>query len=117
MIRVKNIEESTRFYKDFLGLEPSRQLRLEDCTLYYFKDEETGVEIELTYNDETSQNGYNNGSAFGHFAFETNMEEAIAKVNQMGYSWIYEPFFMDEIGKRIAFIEDPDGNSIELIEE
>ena len=117
MIRVRDLEESTRFYRDFLGLNPSRKLRLDDCTLYYFKDEKSGVEIELTHNDETPKDGYVEGNAFGHFAFETNMGEAINKVEKMGYKWVYEPFLMDEIGKRIAFIADPDGNSIELIEE
>lgn len=118
MIRVSNFEASMKFYKDLLGLEPSSNIRLDDCTLYYLKDEKTGVEIELTVNDETPENGYSQGSAFGHFAFEVDdMNEIAQKVVELGYEWLYEPFYMDEIKTQIAFIKDPDGNEIEFIEK
>ena len=116
MIRVKDLDSAVRFYKDFLGLVPSKTLRLNDCTLYYFKDEETGVEIELTHNDEVPESDYIVGNAFGHFAFEVDMDAAIKRVEEMQYSWVYEPYFMKEVNKRVAFLKDPDGNSIELIE-
>ena len=118
MIRVSNLEKSMSFYKNLLGLEPSHQIRLDDCTLYYLKDETTGVEIELTVNDEIPENGYVNGSAFGHFAFEVDdMSVVSEKVSSLGYEWLYEPFYMDEISTQIAFIKDPDGNEIEFIEK
>ena len=37
-----------KFYTELLGLKLSYKANLEDCTLYYLKDEVTGVEIELT---------------------------------------------------------------------
>ena len=118
MIRVTNIEKSMSFYKNLIGLEPSNEIRLEDCTLYYLKDKQTGIEIELTYNDETPSSGYPQGHAFGHFAFEVdNMAKIEQKVQQLGYEWLYEPFYMDEIKTKIAFIKDPDGNEIEFIEK
>lgn len=116
MIRVKNLDASMKFYKELIGLKPSDTLRLEDCTLYYLKDESTGVEIELTLNDETPQDGYEKGNAFGHFAFEVEDMDAISrKVAELGYEWLYEPFYMEEAGFTIAFITDPDGNEIEFI--
>lgn len=116
MIRVADLDESMRFYQDLIGLKATNTLRLEDCTLYYLKDEKSGVEIELTLNDETLEEGYKIGSAFGHFAFETeDMEELSQKVEDMGYEWVYEPYFMEEAGFSVAFINDPDGNMIEFI--
>ena len=118
MIRVSNLETSMKFYKDLLGLVPSYNVRLEDCTLHYLKDEKTGVEIELTVNDENPENGYTQGTAFGHFAFEVDdMSEVVKQVEKLGYKWLYEPFYMEEIKTQIAFIKDPDGNEIEFIEK
>ncbi len=116
MIRVADLDKSMKFYKDLIGLKPSRTLRLEDCTLYYLLDEKTGVEIELTLNDEIPERGYHAGNAFGHFAFEVDdMDLLVQKVEQMGYEWTCEPFFMEEAGLTIAFVNDPDGNAIEFI--
>ena len=116
MIRTKDEKEAKRFYCDFLGLKEGKRLRLEDCYLQYLTDPITGVEIELTINDEKQE--YTQGSAFGHFAFECeNLDEISKKMEEMGYSWDVEPFMLDSIKKRISFINDPDGNSIELIEK
>lgn len=116
MIRVSDLDESMKFYQELIGLKPSRTLRLEDCTLYYLTDEKTGVEIELTLNDEIPDDGYTVGSAFGHFAFEVeNMQELSQKVENLGYEWVYEPFYMNEADLTVAFISDPDGNMIEFI--
>lgn len=116
MIRITDLDESMRFYGDLIGLKPSRKIRLEDCWLYYLKDEKTGVEIELTLNDEIPESGYSSGSAFGHFAFEVeDMDEFAKRVDSMGYEWVYEPFYMDEAGSVIAFVNDPDGNAVEFI--
>ena len=118
MIRVKNEEKSTKFYCDLLGLKKGKRIRLEDCYLQYLPDETTKTELELTINDETPENGYNNGNAFGHFAFLCdNLDEINKKITEMGYDWEIEPFYMEEVKTRIAFLLDPDGNSIELIEK
>ena len=117
MIRVKNEESSLRFYCDLLGLKKGKRIRLEDCYLQYLIDEKTNTEIKLTINDETPSEGYNNGRAFGHFAFECdNLDEIDEKIKELGYSWYVEPFYMPEIKTRISFLLDPDGNEIELIE-
>ena len=117
MIRVKNEEKSLRFYCDFLGLKKGNRIRLEDCYLQYLKDENTNTEIELTINDEIPKEGYSNGRAFGHFAFLCDdLDKINTKMEEMGYSWEVEPFYMPEIKTRIAFLLDPDNNEIELIE-
>ena len=124
MIRVKNIEESLKFYIDFIGLKLIKKNSLEDCDLYFLGEDENDCQIELTYNYETPKDGYKNGNAFGHFAFQTkNMQEVADKVKKMGYEFLYEPFDLelkDSNGNNqflcVAFIKDPDGNEIELIQ-
>ena len=125
MIRVKNINESLRFYQEFIGLKLIEKKSLEECDLYFLGEDENSCQIELTYNYETPENGYANGNAFGHFAFGVDdMSKATAKIKEMGYEYLWEPFELelkDEKGnsskKLIAFINDPDGNEIELIQE
>ena len=116
MIRVKDIDASMKFYTELLGMNRTGEVRLDDCTLYYLSDEDGQTQIELTYNDETPKEGYKNGNAFGHFAFETkSMAEFSEKMNKFGYKYFYEPFFMPEVNMHVAFLKDPDGNEIEIM--
>ena len=50
MIRVKNIEESMRFYTGLLDMNKTGEVKLDDCTLYYLSDEDGQTQIEMTYN-------------------------------------------------------------------
>ena len=118
MIRVKNIEESLKFYTELLNMKVAEKRRLEDCWLYFLLDEENTCQIELTYNDETPEGGYNLGNGFGHFAFSVeSMNDFTEKLNSFGYKYLYEPFDLTGKGSQIAFIQDPDGYEIELIEK
>lgn len=124
MIRAYDVQKSIDFYTKLMGLKISYKADLEDCTLYYLKDEITGVEIELTANFEHPDNKYVNGEAFGHFAFEVdNFDDFTKKMNEFGHKYLYEPFDIVLKGEnnvkkmKIAFINDPDGNEIELIEK
>ena len=69
MIRVKNAEESLRFYTELLNMKLDKKKRLDDCWLYFLTDEDDTTQLELTVNDETPENGYDLGSGFGHLAF------------------------------------------------
>ena len=116
MIRVKNIDESMKFYTELMDLNRTGEIKLDDCTLYYLSDEDGQTQIELTYNKETPKDGYKNGNAFGHFAFEAkSMKEFTEKMEKFGYKYIYEPYFMPEVKMYIAFLKDPDGNEIEIM--
>ncbi len=118
MIRVKDIDKSLKFYTELLNMKLNKKKRLEDCELYFLDDEAGCCQIELTYNDETPQEGYVNGNAFGHFAFAVeSLDKFTEKMNALGYEYLYEPFDLNGKGSRIAFIKDPDGNEIELIEK
>ncbi len=118
MIRVKDIEKSLAFYTDVLNMKLDHKKRLEDCWLYFLTDEENTCQIELTYNDETPEGGYELGSGFGHFAFSVDsLDEFTDKISKLGYSYLYPPFDLNGKGSKIAFINDPDGYEIELIEK
>ena len=118
MIRVTNIEASLKFYTEVLEMKLDYKQRLDDCWLYFLTDKEKTCQIELTYNDETPSEGYNLGSGFGHFAFEVNsLDEFTRKIAMLGYEYLYPPFDLNGKGSRIAFIQDPDGYEIELIEK
>lgn len=118
MIRVKNIEESMKFYTKLLGLKKTHEIKLDDCILHFLSDNKGEFELELTENFEIPENGYINGNAFGHFAFETdNMENFDKTFKAYGGEYLYEPFTMEEAKSKIAFIKDPDGNEIEIIEK
>lgn len=118
MIRVKNLDESMKFYQELLELKLLKEMRLDDCTLYFLGNKDGETLIELTYNDETPSEGYNNGTAFGHFAFSTeSFDEFTKKMEKLGYDYLYKPFILESAGLKIAFLKDPDGNEIEIIEE
>ena len=118
MIRVKDIEASLGFYTKLFDMELDKKKRLDDCWLYFLTDKESGQQIELTFNDETPEGGYEIGTGFGHFAFGVkSMDEFTEKLNSLGYSYLYEPFDLNGKGSKIAFVKDPDGYEIELIEK
>lgn len=118
MIRVKDIEASMKFYTELLNMKLDKKKRLDDCELYFLNDEDGCCQIELTYNDTTPEKGYENGTAFGHFAFSVeSLDEFTEKLHSLGYEYMYEPFDLNGKGTKIAFIKDPDGNEIELIEK
>lgn len=117
MIRVKDLQKSLDFYQKLLNMSFTKKKRLDDCELYYLEDEEHSAQIELTYNDETPESGYENGNAFGHFAFSVeSLSDFTEKLNSLGYEYLYEPYEIFS-GTKIAFVKDPDGNEIELIQK
>ena len=118
MIRVKDIDASLKFYTEVLDMTLDHKKRLDDCWLYFLNDKDNTCQIELTYNDETPDGGYEIGNGFGHFAFAVeSMDEFTKKIEKLGYEYLYEPFDLNGKGSTIAFVKDPDGYEIELIEK
>ena len=95
-----------------------KRKRLDDCDLIFLTDEDGHNQIELTFNDDTPKDGYDLGNGFGHLAFSVkSLEEFTEKLHSLGYEYLYEPFDLNGKGTKIAFIQDPDGYEIELIEK
>ena len=118
MIRVKNLEKSLDFYTKVLDMNIDSKMRLDDCWLYFLSDSEKTCQIELTYNDDIPQNGYETGTGFGHFAFSVeSLDNFTKKLETLGYNYLYPPFDLNGKGSMIAFLQDPDGYEIELIEK
>lgn len=117
MIRVKDKDKSLKFYQDLFGMNLVNEMRLEDCSLFFLADEDGQTQIELTYNDETPEEGYMHGNSFGHFAFEVDsMEDFAKKLHAFGGEFTYGPVKLDNYDMKIAFMQDPDGYEIELVE-
>ena len=119
MLRVGNLDRSLAFYTEVLGM---RLLRKQDYpggkfTLAFvgYQDEADGAVIELTYNWDTDQ--YDLGNGYGHIALE--VEDAYAACEAIlnkGGNVVRDAGPMKHSTTVIAFVEDPDGYKIELIQ-
>ncbi|RNC77921.1 lactoylglutathione lyase [Piscirickettsia salmonis] len=119
MLRVTDLERSIHFYTEMLGMKLLRRTDNEQYryTLAFvgYGEESEHTVLELTYNwDEPS---YDLGSAFGHLAFGVNdIQSFCQQVAFVGGKVTREPGPVKGGTTVIAFIEDPDGYKIELIE-
>ncbi|HWO43406.1 MAG TPA: lactoylglutathione lyase [Candidatus Eisenbacteria bacterium] len=119
MIRVNDLDESIRFYCDVLGM---KLLRRKDYpsgrfTLAFvgFGAESENTVLELTYNWDTHR--YDLGNGFGHLAFGVDdIYKACDDLRAKGAKIVRDPGPMKHGGTEIAFVEDPNGYRIELID-
>lgn len=120
MVRVRNLEKSLVFYK-LLGMHELRRRDVPEgrYTLVFigYADNAAGqAEIELTYN-WGEDDGYELGTGFGHFAVGVpNVAEMVARVRAGGGKVTREAGPVKFGTTVIAFVEDPDGYKVELIE-
>jgi lactoylglutathione lyase len=119
MIRVNNLDESLKFYCDVLGMKLLRKKDYDSgrFTLAFvgYGAESEGAVLELTYNWDTHQ--YDLGNAFGHVALGVeDIYKTCAELKSRGAKIVREPGPMKHGGSEIAFIEDPNGYKIELID-
>ncbi|NPD66454.1 lactoylglutathione lyase [Lichenicola cladoniae] len=120
MVRVKNLDASLAFYS-LLGMHELRRSEVPDgkYTLVfvgYANNAQGQAEIELTYN-WGDDDGYEVGTGFGHFAVGMpNIADAVEKVRAGGGKVTREAGPVKFGTTVIAFVEDPDGYKIELIQ-
>ena len=119
MLRVGDLDESIRFYTEMFGM---KLLRRKDYpggrfTLAFvgYGDESEHAVIELTHNWDTSE--YDLGDGFGHIALGVDDIHAVCdRLRTKGAPITREPGPMKHGTTVIAFVEDPTGYKIELIE-
>lgn len=120
MIRVSNLDKSLDFYTRLLGMNVLRQKDYPDGkftnTFIGYGSEDSNTVIELTYNWDQAK-PYDKGNAWGHLALEVpDVYATCAALEKEGVN-IPRPAGPMKHGTRvIAFIEDPDGYKIELLE-
>jgi len=120
MLRVRDLDRSLHFYCELLGM---KLLRRKDFSggaftlafVGYGDESETAV-LELTHNWDGRD--YELGTAFGHIALGVDrIRELCDSLRAQGVKVVREPGPMQHGTTVIAFLEDPDGYRIELIEE
>ena len=119
MLRVGNLQRSINFYTRVLGMRVLRTLDqpAEKYTLVFlgFGAESETCVLELTYNYGVTQ--YNVGNAFGHIALSVDdCSAACAQIKSKGGNIIFETAPLPGSNEIIAFVADPDGYQIELIQ-
>jgi lactoylglutathione lyase len=114
--RITDPERSIAFY-EALGFEKRRELPIRDEAVNYFLGipDQNGPELELTYN--FGVDSYELGTAYGHIAVTVDdMNAALAALAEKGIEPEKPPYRVRDGGSLIAFVRDPDGYRVELIE-
>ncbi|MBK9220397.1 MAG: lactoylglutathione lyase [Uliginosibacterium sp.] len=120
MIRVGDLDRSTKFYTEVLGMQVLKVSDHPDGkftnVFVGYGDEATGAIIELTYNYGVES--YELGTGFGHIAVGVpDAYAACAAIKARGGVVTREAGPMKHGTTVIAFVQDPDGYKIELIQK
>ncbi|MBX9254746.1 lactoylglutathione lyase [Desmonostoc muscorum CCALA 125] len=119
MLRVGNLEESLKFYCEVLGMKLLRRKDYPggEFTLAFvgYGDESDNTVIELTYNWGVEK--YELGNGYGHIALGVDdIYTTCEEIRNQGGKIVREAGPMNHGSTVIAFVEDPDGYKIELIQ-
>jgi len=121
-IRTSNIDKSISFYTRLLGLKllSRREIPRNNAEIAFLQDPEgKGATLELTFYPKQKkfiQADYED-RLFDHLSFEVkDMKKTLSVMKKEKITITDEPFKLSPDGPLIAFIEDPDGTLIELIE-
>jgi lactoylglutathione lyase len=121
-IRTSNMDKSIDFYTRLLGLKlvNRREIPQNNAEIAFLRDPEAkGSTLELTFyrnQKKFSQADYED-RVFDHLAFEVkDIDKTIAAMRKENVTITDEPFRLGPSGSLIAFLEDPDGTLIELIQ-
>jgi lactoylglutathione lyase len=115
MIRVEDLDEAVDWYRTHLGYEEKSRWEAETFTNVFLGPEdvhERGALLELTYNHDGRS--YTMGDAWGHVAVRVeNVYDAYEELVDGGVEDYRDP---DSCGGSYAFVKDPDGHEVEVVE-
>lgn len=113
-LNVADADRTAQWYMDELGFEDSWEFTTADGeTRNVYVADGNGFELQLS--DSEGEDDFDAGTAWDHLAVKVDdVDEAFADVENHGV--VQEPADNDEAGARTAFIEDPDGHVIELVQ-
>lgn len=121
MIRVRDLDASLRFYRDGLGMavlgrHDFDKGRFSIVFLSYAGYRDGPAALELTYNwDQTTD--YTHGSGYGHVGIGVpDVADAYARLARFGGTQVTAPKSLVAGAPLLAFVKDPDGYAIELIQ-
>ncbi|WP_046560862.1 lactoylglutathione lyase [Kangiella geojedonensis] len=120
MLRVGDLDKSIQFYSGIMGMKLLRKHDYESgrFTLAFlgYGEEKDNTVLELTHNWDTDS--YEKGEGFGHIAIAVDdVYAACEKIRDAGGTIVREPGPMKHGTTVLAFVEDPDGYKIELLED
>lgn len=120
MLRVGDLERSKAFYTGVMGMKLLREKQYPEgkftlAFLGYGSEEDSAV-IELTFN--WGKDAYDLGTAYGHIAIGVeDVYTTCDRIRAQGGKIVREPGPMAGGGAVLAFVEDPDGYKIELLQD
>ena len=119
MLRVNNLQRTINFYTQVIGMQVLRTFDQPDAkyTLKFlgFKKEPETCVLELTYNYGIFK--YELGNAYGHIAIGvTDIQQIANDIKKQNVQFSIKPTQLKGGNETIAFLTDPDGYQIELIE-
>ena len=116
-ITTLDMDRAIRFYTEIMGLSFVRRRAIpeNDAEIAFVRDDESGAEIELTW--WRGKKELAEGDQLDHIAFAVpDMDAAMKRFRQAGVTVAKEPYSLSGGSSRIAFITDPDGIWLEIIE-
>ncbi len=115
--RITDVDRSVAFY-EALGFEERRRLPIREEAMNVFMGlPGDGDRLELTYNFDTPEAGYEIGTGYGHIAVTVDdMDETLERLAREGIEPERPPYTVREGGSRLCFVRDPDSYRVELIE-
>lgn len=119
MLRVEDLDASLHFYTELMGMKLLRRSdnKEYEYTLAFvgYGDESHATVLELTYN--WGENTYDKGNAYGHIAIEVeDIYGFCGELENQGAEVYRKPGPVKGGQTNIAFVRDPDGYAIELIQ-
>ncbi len=120
MLRVGDLERSRSFYTEVMGMRVLREKEFPEgrFTLVFlgYDDEKNTTVLELTWNWD--QAGYDHGTAYGHIAIGVeDVYQACERIAGRGGRIVRPAGPMKGSDTVLAFVEDPDGYKIELLQD